>query len=316
MVGGTAGALGALGSGDRPWIAATVTDWAPLPDPPRGAMAAPPPGRLAGFHGAETPDAFEPVELARLRTTTDGPRDFAGVARPGSWTDAPPPPPPAGRLRGTIAIDSVSVTGAPARPGEAAAHGRPSAGRPSGHYPPHLHARLLKLGGHRGGAEGRRGQADGRERRTGTRCARAADRKASSRWRSAVKLGRSHFMVWSSRGRADEARDHQCRSIVFRFVVAHSAAGMIATAWKWLAGDRISTFQRWVSFIVKSRRRSQEPSCRLAHFFSQLRMAGRRTERRRRVALRRGPRDQGPRNDHGSHEFHGFNANHYDHSNP
>ena len=109
MVGGAAAVLGAWGSGDRPWIAATVTDWAPLPEPPRGAIAAPPPGRLAGFHGAETPDASEPVELVRSRVTTDGPRDFAGVARAGSWTDAPPPPPPAGWRGGTIAIESVSV---------------------------------------------------------------------------------------------------------------------------------------------------------------------------------------------------------------
>src|SRR6185437_9981541 len=86
----------------------------------------------------------------------------------------------------------------------------------------------------------------------------SCDRKASLRWRLAVKLGRSHFMVRYSRRRADEARGHRYGPVAWRFAVARPGAGMIATAWERLAGDRISTFQRWVSFIVRSRRRSQE----------------------------------------------------------
>src|SRR5579883_1768655 len=56
MVGGAAGVPGDWGRTERPWIAAAVELEAPLPEPPRGGRAAPPPGRLAGFHRADRPE--------------------------------------------------------------------------------------------------------------------------------------------------------------------------------------------------------------------------------------------------------------------
>ncbi len=56
IVAGGAGADGAAGRGEWPRTMAETAGWAPPPEPPRGAIAAPPPGRLAGFQGVVMPE--------------------------------------------------------------------------------------------------------------------------------------------------------------------------------------------------------------------------------------------------------------------
>src|SRR5271169_1860318 len=56
------GAAGAAARGEWPWTMAEVLGSAPLPEPPRGGKAAPPPARLTGFHGVEMPSDADDSE--------------------------------------------------------------------------------------------------------------------------------------------------------------------------------------------------------------------------------------------------------------
>ena len=79
-----------------PRTRAAVDGSAPLPDPPRGGSAAPPPARATGCQGFEMPWLWAESELGALRLSQSSAWGFfAGGATRAS--DALPPPPPAAR---------------------------------------------------------------------------------------------------------------------------------------------------------------------------------------------------------------------------
>jgi hypothetical protein len=95
-----------------PRIAAMVASCIPFPEPPRGGRAAPPPGRLAGCHGALKPDwvacgSAGSVKVSQSPVSSSPVAVWALLPMAGSPGAALPPP--AGALTGgTIAIGNRS----------------------------------------------------------------------------------------------------------------------------------------------------------------------------------------------------------------
>ncbi len=82
---------------------AVTAGWAPLPEPPRGGMAAPPPGRLAGFHGAVMPVEEDGSELgASAAASLSSAEDLAPTGATSGTAGAPLPPPPPELDMGTM----------------------------------------------------------------------------------------------------------------------------------------------------------------------------------------------------------------------
>jgi hypothetical protein len=164
MAAGAAGAFGAGAAGTWPGTAATVADWAPLPEPPRVGKAAPPPGRLAGCQGAVKPQgdagigAVAPsVAMKSASSLVEG--LTTGGAADCAWGTSGRAPPEPGTTRGggTIAIASRSRPGSHARGAaepEEVCHAAsapscaPNAGVPLRLPPPHcMHVRLARATG-------------------------------------------------------------------------------------------------------------------------------------------------------------------------